>query len=115
MELFATVAYASVDSFIANANRLIVNPLIYLLFALAVAYFLYGMLQFLANKDNDEKKTAGKSHMIYGVIGITVMMGVFAIMNMLLDTFNITGVNVNTGAVNLPPYNPPPYPPFGTP
>ena len=114
MGFFANVAYASVDSFVANVNRLIINPIIAFLFALAVAYFLYGMVQFLWNQENEEKKTAGKSHMLYGVIGMTVMMGVFAIMNMLLSTFSITGVDVDNGTVNLPPYNPT-YPPTGTP
>ena len=112
MELFATVAYASVDSFIANANRLIVNPLIYLLFALAVVYFTYGLVKFLVNQNNDEKKTEGKSHMIYGVIGITVMMGVWGILNMVLGTINIpkSDIDPEQGTVNLKPYTPV-YPP----
>ena len=37
------IAYASVDSFIGNVNKLIINPLIILLFALALAYFLWGV------------------------------------------------------------------------
>lgn len=115
MEFFAaTVAYASVDSIIANANRLIINPLILLLFALAVVYFLYGLVSFLANQDNDEKKTEGKSHMLYGIIGMTVMMGVFTILGIVLRTFNLDDVNVETGEVNLDDYNPT-YPPVGPP
>ncbi|MDP2788922.1 MAG: pilin [bacterium] len=115
MDLFsANVAYASVDSFIGKVDRLIVNPLIGLIFAVAVAYFLYGMLQFFLNGDNDEKRTEGKSHMIYGVIGITVMMGVWGILGILLRTFNITGVDPQKGEVHLSPYNPT-YPPRTTP
>ena len=52
---FTNIAYADVDQFIGNANRLIVNPLIYLLFALAFAFFVYGVLEFLMNQENDEK------------------------------------------------------------
>lgn len=101
--LFTNVAYASVDSFVSNVNKLIINPLIILLFALAVVYFLYGVFQFISNQDNEEAKTKGKSHMIWGVIGIVIMLGVFTILNIIMRTFNITGIVPETGQVNLPP------------
>ena len=107
MDLFFTnIAYASVDSFVANLNRLIINPLIVLLFALALAYFLWGMFEFLSNQENEEKKTKGKSHMIWGIVGITIMMGVWFIMYLILDTFNITEINPKKGTVQLNEYNP---------
>ncbi len=107
MDLFSTnVAYASVDSFISNVNKLIVNPLIILLFALAIVYFLYGIFQFISNQENEEVKTKGKSHMIWGIIGIVIMMGVFTILNIIMDTFNINGINPKEGTVQLDNYNP---------
>ncbi|MEK7105046.1 MAG: hypothetical protein AAB868_03325 [Patescibacteria group bacterium] len=104
--LFTNVAYASVDSFVSNVNKLIINPLIILLFALAVVYFLYGVFEFISNQENEEKKTTGKSHMIWGIVGIVIMMGVFTILNMIMATFNIQGIKPETGEVNLPNYNP---------
>lgn len=110
MNLFLmNIAYAStggsVDQFILNLNKFIINPLILLLFALAVVYFLYGIFEFISNQENEEKKTKGKSHMIWGIVGITIMMGVFMIMNIILDTLNIDGINPEQGTVNLPPAN----------
>src|SRR3972149_6702782 len=106
LDLFsANVAYASIDSFIRNADRLIVNPLINLLFALALVYFLYGLFEFIANGENDEKKTTGKTHMLWGIVGITIMMGVWVILGIVLRTFNITGINPEQGTVNLPNLN----------
>src|SRR3990167_9337795 len=100
--LFTTnVAYASVDSFLSNANRLIVNPLIGLLFALAVVYFLYGVFEFLLNQENDEKKTTGKSHMLWGVVGITIMLGVWTILGIITNTLGISGqINPEQGTVD---------------
>ncbi len=46
----------TLNGFITNVDNVIINPLIALLFALAVVYFLYGMLEFLMNQANDEKK-----------------------------------------------------------
>ena len=102
---FTNIAYANVDEFIGNANRLIINPLIYLLFALAFAFFVYGVLEFLINQENDEKRTVGKSHMVYGIIGITIMFGVWAILNILLNTFSIEGIDPEKGQVELNNYN----------
>lgn len=115
MQLFSTnVAYASVDTFVANVNRVIVNPLIGLIFAVALVYFLYGVFMFIANADNEEKRTDGKSHMIYGVIGMTIMMGVFGILSLVLRTFNLDDdVDPQKGTVDLDDYTPT-YPPFKT-
>jgi uncharacterized membrane protein YidH (DUF202 family) len=102
LDLFSTkIAYASLDSFIANVNTTIINPLILFLFALAIVYFLYGVFEFIMNQENEEKKTAGKSHIVWGIIGITIMMGVWTILNILLNTFNITGINPEQGTVQL--------------
>ena len=104
--LFTNIAYASVDSFVSNVNRLIINPLIILLFGLAVVYFLYGIFEFISNQENEEKKTTGKNHMIWGIIGIVIMMGVFTILNIIMRTFNIEGINPEEGTVQLDDYNP---------
>ena len=102
---FINIAYASenLDQFISNVDKYIINPLILLLFALAVVYFLYGIFEFLSNQENEEKKTKGKTHMIWGVIGITIMMSVFTIMNIILNTLNIDGINPEQGKVQLLP------------
>ena len=89
------------NHFIGKVVTLIINPLILFLFALAVVYFLYGVLEFILNQTNEEKKTSGKSHMLWGIIGITIMLGVFSIMNMLLNTLNIKGINPQQGTVQL--------------
>ena len=100
---FINIAYAgeSLDQFIGKVNKLIINPLILLLFGLALIYFLYGVFEFLSNLDNEEKKTTGKSHMIWGIVGITIMMGVFTIMNIILNTLNIDGIDPEQGTVEL--------------
>lgn len=105
MDLFSTkVAYASIDTFMQKVDTQIINPLIVLLFALALVYFLYGVFEFISNAANDEKKTTGKDHMIWGVIGLTIMVGVWFILGVILDTFNIprSQVDPENGKVNLP-------------
>lgn len=110
---FTQVAYADgIDNFIQNVNRLILNPLIKLLFALALAFFLWGMSQFVLNAENDEARETGKRHMLWGIVGMTIMFSVWGLMYLVLDTFQIEGINPRTGDVNLNNYNPP-YPQTG--
>ena len=104
MDLFSTkIAHANLDSFIGKVDTMIINPLIYLLFALAVVFFLYGVLEFIFNQANEEKKTTGKQHMIWGIVGITIMMGVWAILGILLNTLGISKdeINPERGTVKL--------------
>jgi len=91
------------NKFIANVDNMIINPLIGFLFALAIVFFLYGVLEFFMNQENEEKKTTGKSHMIWGVIGITIMLGVWTILGIVLNTLGISKQEINPeeGTVNL--------------
>ena len=106
--LSANIAYAAstnFNDFLKNVDNMIINPLIIFLFALALVYFLYGLIEFIANGANDEKKTTGKSHMIWGIIGLTIMMGVWAILGMVLNTLGIDKgqIDPEQGKVQLPP------------
>ena len=95
------------DAFLRSVDTQIVNPLIKVLFALAVAFFLWGMFEFILNQQNEEKKTAGKSHMLWGIVGITIMMGVWTILGIVTRTLNIDSqVKPQTNEVKLDSYNP---------
>ena len=105
MNLFSTkIAYADLNGFIGKVDTLIINPLIEFLFALAIVYFLYGVFGFIMNQDSEEKKTSGKRHMLWGVVGITIMLGVWTILGMVTSTLGISGqVNPREGSVKLSP------------
>lgn len=114
MNLFATkIVYADLNQFIAKIDNTIINPLINFLFALAVVYFLYGVFEFILNQNNEEKKTSGKSHMLWGIVGITIMVGVWTILGIILSTLGISDQiqiqDTSTGEVKveLNDYNPP--------
>ncbi len=95
------------DSFLAKVLEQIVNPLIGLIFALAVAYFLYGVFEFMSNQENEEMKTTGKSHMIWGIVGIAIMLSVWGILNLIINTLGLSGdiqiktEDGNQGQINI--------------
>lgn len=98
MDFFATkIAYAGVDEFLVKVSKEIINPLILFMFGLAIAFFLYGVLEFILHQDNEEAKTKGKSHMIWGIVGLTIMVTVWSILGIIIRTFGIEGIKVDKG------------------
>ena len=61
-----------------------------LIFAIAIVAFLWGVVQFVILGSGDEaKKTQGKQIMIWGIIAITVMIGVWGLVKILGETFRL--------------------------
>ncbi len=77
------------DSFIATVSREIIDPIIAVLTLVAVIYFVWGVVMFIKNSDNEEKRQQGQRHMIWGIIGLAIMFGAFAIVGILK---NIVGL-----------------------
>jgi len=69
----------------------ILNPIIVLLFAVAFLAFLWGVFNFVSSSDSDEGKQKGSRHMMWGVIGIFIMvsvMGIIEILKSTIESFN---------------------------
>lgn len=64
----------------------IVNPVIYFLFAIALLYFLYGVLVFIINADDETARDTGKKHMLWGIIGLFIMVSVYGILGLIIGT-----------------------------
>ncbi len=69
---------------ISNINKYIVNPLISLLIAMAIVVFLYGVWEALGS--DVTKKTDGNRHMVWGIIGLFIMVSAIGILNVVCNT-----------------------------
>jgi succinate dehydrogenase/fumarate reductase cytochrome b subunit len=67
----------------------IINPIMALIFGAALVYFLYGLMVFILNAGQEAKRSEGKRHMFWGLIGMFVMVSVFAILSMALSTAGV--------------------------
>lgn len=74
---------ASLDSFVQTIKTELINPILRFLFPLAILLFLIGVVQFIINSDSPEGRTTGIRHIIWGIVGIVIMLGVFSIINLL--------------------------------
>jgi len=74
----------SIKELMFRVSYYIINPIIVLGFVIALGYFIWGMIDFLANRDTSSQKAEeGKQHMLYGTIGMFIMVSAFAIMRLL--------------------------------
>lgn len=65
----------------------IIKPLVQLFFILATVFFLWGVIEFVAGSDNEEKRTKGKRHMLWGIIGMVIMLAAGGIINVIEEFF----------------------------
>lgn len=70
--------------YVGNIVDTLVNPAITLLFAVALILFLYGMVEFFLTQG--AKREDGRRHMIWGVVGMVIMTGVFTILRIVAGT-----------------------------
>jgi heme/copper-type cytochrome/quinol oxidase subunit 2 len=83
-------AVAEASNFVAKINDIILFPLIALLSGIALLVFVYGCAQYILNAASDQAREEGKKHIMYGVIGLVVMISAFAILNIAAGTFGLT-------------------------
>lgn len=71
----------------------VIDPLILLVFAAGFFFFLWGLVKFLWNSREGEIASEGKQHMLWGVIGMFIMVSVYGIITLITGTFGINQQN----------------------
>ncbi|MFA6158269.1 MAG: pilin [Candidatus Paceibacterota bacterium] len=65
-----------------------INYFIYLIVSLTVIYTILGAFKMLSS---EEKREEGKNAIIYGIVGLFVMMSIWGFVNILEGTFQLSG------------------------
>lgn len=69
----------------------ILNSIVPILVALGLVYFVWGVVQYVI-AGGEEAKTKGRERMIYGIIGFAVIVGVWGLVNIVVNTFGLSGI-----------------------
>lgn len=98
---FPFLAFAQVNS-LYQAGAIIINLInnvaVPIVFAVAFIVFIFGIFQyFIQGGHDEEKRAAGRSLMLWGLIGFFVMVSVWGLVNILRGTFQL-----NQGAPQYP-------------
>jgi hypothetical protein len=93
-----TVPFSSASSCVTN-NQLgyiictandFLRAILPLLVSLGVIYFVWGVVQYFIG-DSEEAKTKGRDRIIFGIIGLAVIISVWGLVYLLADTFGLSG------------------------
>jgi hypothetical protein len=91
-----------IGKLICQINQ-ILNSILPVLVALGVVYFVWGVVQYFI-AGGEEAKKQGKDRIIYGIIGLAVIVGLWGLVNIVVTTFGLngsiapTGININGSA-----------------
>ena len=88
---FPNTAYAAeipptVLTFIGKISTEILNPIIAIMFALATAYFFYGIASYIWSPEDEKAREAGRKAILWGIVGMFIMVSVFGIMKFLISS-----------------------------
>ncbi len=78
-----------INAFIAVVLENIVNPVITLLGLGAFVLMVYGVVVFIANGENEEKRATGQRHIVWGLIGMLILFGANAIIALIASTIGV--------------------------
>jgi hypothetical protein len=85
---------SDVVTLIHSITNEIINPIIGVIFAAALVYFLWGLMIFIINSGDSAKRAEGKQHIVWGLVGMVVMLSVFAILEIGLRTIGVSSTDV---------------------
>jgi hypothetical protein len=84
---------------ICQLNQLL-NSLLPLLVTLGIAYFAWGVIQYVI-AGGEEAKTKGRDQIIYGIIGLAVIVGVWGLVSIVTKTFGLSGSSLQAPTTAL--------------
>ncbi len=67
------------EPIVAKIVEVIVNPILTLMFILAILLFLWGIFRFVSNDEGATGREQGKQNMIWGVVGLLIMVSAYGI------------------------------------
>lgn len=88
----AFAATYSVSSFqgILDAIKSLIGVIFPVILAVAVIVVIWGIFKFILNAGDEEARKTGRSLILWGIVGIFLMLSVWGLVNILLGTFGLT-------------------------
>lgn len=78
---------SGICAYVDKFNQVIINPLLLLIFAAGTLVFVFGMVEFMWGLSQETAhKEQGKMHMLWGLVGLFVMISAWAIIKLIASS-----------------------------
>ena len=75
---------------ISKINEYVLNPIILIVFAVALLFFMFGIFEYLWKSHKDPAAIqAGAKHIGWGIVGMLIMISVFGIIQVIINTIPV--------------------------
>ncbi len=82
----------------------VLNTAVPFLLAVAVVIFIYGVIKY-AIAAGPEEKSAARGYIIWGIVGIAVIVSIFGLVSLLQSTFGLNNGSTSLSSSDLPQIN----------
>jgi hypothetical protein len=91
MAAVGSACTASAQAFTACVSQVIINPILALLFAVGLLVFVWGVVEFIWGLGREaSNKEQGKQHMMWGLVGMFIMVAAWAILKFIANSINVS-------------------------
>ncbi len=87
-------AAITIVPFLDKLSRIIINPLIILVFSVAFIMFIWGIVQFINSETSEKDRSDGKNKIVWGLVGMFIMFSAYGIVHLIVTSI---GANPETG------------------
>jgi FtsH-binding integral membrane protein len=84
---YAQFSNTSAEAFLKEIVDKLLRPFANLLLVAATVVFLFGVVEYIAGASNETARTTGRDHIMWGTIGLAIMISVRLILEVLMSFF----------------------------
>ncbi len=89
-----------INDILGRLTSEVLQPAAGVIFAAGFLLFMWGLVQFLWNLNDGGENQQGKDHMIWGIVGMVIMMSIWSIIALLDATFGLGALSGNGAATD---------------
>lgn len=91
----------SANDLLRAINDFIINPALLVIFATGFVVFIWGLVQFLWNPEDQSRRADGIRHLMFGVLGMFIMVSVYGIIALIVNTLGINAAAGSGGSTHF--------------
>jgi hypothetical protein len=81
---------AAISGVMGKIMSAIVVPIVLFVFGLTIILFIWGVAGMIIYRENPEKREESQRHILWGVIGIFIMVGAYGIIRLIAGTIGVS-------------------------